>query len=168
MLLLLPLFQAVCGNKIKKTQSFQCYYCYLCSRVFVWKNKNESYQCYYYHHYSGLLVGTKQRKNKVPNVTIVTFVPGCLLEEREKRKLQMLILLLLFQAVCENSHLWLPMIVIFSNNLLCPPLGGWGAKWMAYLMNSPLQPHKGLSSWRQCFVPHECDLQIIYEMNEVG
>ena len=58
MLLLLLLFQAVCGNKIKK--------------------------------------------NKVPNVTIVTFVPGCLLEKK-KRKLPMLLLLPLFQGICGNK-----------------------------------------------------------------
>ena len=55
MLPLLPLFQGVC---LKREQ-------------------NESYKCYYYYYYSRLFVATAQRKNKVLNVTIVTFVPGC-------------------------------------------------------------------------------------------
>ena len=61
MLPLLPLFQGVC---LKREQ-------------------NESYKCYYYYYYSRLFVETNQRKNKVPNVTIVTFVPGCLLEKKK-------------------------------------------------------------------------------------
>ena len=36
------------------------------------------------------------------------------------------------------------------------------------LNEQPLTATQGIKQLKECFVPHECDLQIIYEMNEVG
>ena len=102
MLLLLPLFQGICGNKIKKTQSSQCYYYYLCSMVLVKKEKKKVTNVTNITIFLAVLRNKSKENPKFPMLLLLPIFQGVCLR-RQKWKLPMLLLLLLFQAVCGNK-----------------------------------------------------------------